>query len=95
MLGLAGRMAGIAVPENAQVVWRETSARSFAATIDGLGKAATMLGIPADELWERIPGVSQQDVERWRKRNQDRAAAAAGITVPIATNGNGKTPVPA
>jgi hypothetical protein len=90
---LAGRMAGIAVPEDAQVVWRDTSARSFAATIDGLGKAATMLGIPADELWERIPGVSQQDVVRWRKRAQDRAAAAAGITVPTATNG--KVPVPA
>lgn len=91
-LGLAGRMAGIVVPEGAQVVWRDTSARSFAATIDGLGKAATMLGIPADELWERIPGVSQQDVERWRKRAHDRAAAAAGL-IPITTNG--KTPVPA
>ncbi len=93
-LVLAGRMAGIEVPNDAQVVWRDTSARSFAATIDGLGKAATMLGIPPDELWERIPGVSQQDVQRWRTRNTARAAAAAGITVPIATNGNGRA-VPA
>lgn len=72
MLALAGRMAGLEVPDDAQVVWRDTGARSFAATVDALGKLSTMLGIPAQELWERIPGVSQQDVERFR------AAAASG-----------------
>src|ERR1700751_3937131 len=39
-----------------QVFWRDTSARAFAATTDGLGKAATMLGIPQEELWKRVPG---------------------------------------
>lgn len=90
---LAGQLAGMDVPSDAQVVWRDTSARSFAATVDALGKAATMLGIPADELWERVPGVTQQDVERWRARARERAAAAAGITVPAPSNG--KSPVPA
>ena len=69
-----------------------TTARSFAATVDALGKVATMLGVPADELWERIPAVSQQDVERWRARARQRAAAAAGIgdVVPAGpTNGTG------
>lgn len=65
-LTLAGRLAGIEVPDDAQVVWRDTSARSFAATVDALGKVAQMLEVPVDQLWERIPGVSQQDVERWR-----------------------------
>lgn len=71
-LALAGKLAGIDVPPDAQVVWRDTSARAYAATIDALGKLATMLGVPAQELWERIPGVTQQDVERWR------ATAATG-----------------
>ena len=45
-----------------RLLWRDTSARSFAATIDGLGKAAQMLGVPAHELWRRIPGVTAEDV---------------------------------
>jgi Phage portal protein, SPP1 Gp6-like len=47
------------------VVWRDTSARSFAATIDALGKAAQMLGVPVTELWRRIPGVTADDVNAW------------------------------
>lgn len=50
----------------AQVVWRDTSARSLAQTVDALGKLVTMLGVPPQELWERVPGVTQTDVERWK-----------------------------
>lgn len=64
---LAGQYLGVDVPNDAQVVWRDTSARSFAATVDGLGKLAQMLGVPPDELWERIPGVTKADVDRWRR----------------------------
>jgi len=71
-LNLAGRMAGLEVDDSAQVRWRDTEARSLAQVVDALGKMATMLGIPPQELWERVPGVSQQDVERWK------ATAAAG-----------------
>lgn len=67
-LALAGKLAGIDVPPDAQVVWRDTGARSFAAVVDALGKLTALLGVPAQELWERVPGVSQQDVERWRAR---------------------------
>lgn len=81
LLGLAGRLAGVDVPRDAQVVWRDTSARSFAATVDGLGKLATLLGIPVEELWARIPGVSQQDVDRWRAM---RAGRAGQSTPPAA-----------
>ena len=48
------------------IMWRDTSARAFAATVDALGKAAQMLGIPATELWHRIPGTSAEEVERWK-----------------------------
>lgn len=66
MLGLVAKAMNTEVPADAQVVWRDTSARSFAATIDGLGKLAQTLGVPPQELWERIPGVTRQDLERWK-----------------------------
>lgn len=71
-LWLAGKYQGEKVELDAEVVWRDTSARSFAAIVDGLGKLAQMLNVPAEELWLKIPGVTQQDVERWK------AAAAQG-----------------
>ena len=52
--------------ESAQVVWRDTSSRALAATVDALGKLRQMLDIPAQELWEKIPGVTQTDVARWK-----------------------------
>ncbi|MBQ1118481.1 phage portal protein, partial [Streptomyces sp. C3-3] len=68
------RLAGLAAGNKeawedtaAQVVWRDTSARSLAQTVDALGKLVTMLGVPPQELWERVPGVTQTDVERWKK----------------------------
>lgn len=51
---------------SAQVVWRDTEARSLAQTVDALGKLVQMLGVPPEVLWERIPNVTQQDVERWK-----------------------------
>ena len=72
MLGLVGDAMNVDVPDDAQVVWRDTSVQTFAAVVDALGKLTTMLGIPQEELWERIPGVTQQDVERFR------AAKSAG-----------------
>ncbi|MFD5491623.1 phage portal protein [Streptomyces sp. NPDC127091] len=67
------RLAGLAAGDQdawediqAQIVWRDTSARSLAQTVDALGKLVTMLGVPPQELWEKIPGVTQTDVERWK-----------------------------
>lgn len=50
----------------AQIVWRDTESRSLAQTVDALGKLVQMLGVPPEVLWERIPNVTQQDVERWK-----------------------------
>lgn len=58
------------------IVWRDTSARAFGATIDGLTKAAQMLGVPAEELWKRIPGVTADDVEAWQLAAQREQAQA-------------------
>lgn len=49
-----------------EVLWRDQSARSFAQTVDGLGKLATMLGVPTEALWEDIPGWTRQKADRAR-----------------------------
>jgi hypothetical protein len=78
------------------VVWRDTSARAFGATIDGLTKIAQMLGVPAEELWARIPGATADDVASWqlaaqREKAQELvqqiAAQQAGAAVPGAVPG--------
>jgi hypothetical protein len=80
------------------VVWRDTSTRSFAATIDGLTKAAQMLGVPAEQLWRRIPGATAEDVAMWQKvASQKDAMAAIDKVVEAALTGGamaGGTPSP-
>jgi len=71
-LELAGSMAGVGVDPSAWVRWKDTEARALASVVDALGKLVQMLGVPPQELWELVPNVSQQQVERWK------AAAAAG-----------------
>lgn len=56
---------------DAQVKWRDTEARSLANTVDALGKMVTMLGVPSEAAWERIPGVTASDVERWKSMRSD------------------------
>lgn len=53
-----------AADTSAQVRWRDTESRSLAQTADALGKLAQMLGVPVEMLWEKIPGWTDQDVER-------------------------------
>jgi hypothetical protein len=65
---VTGDLMGVEVPDDIEVVWRDTSARAFGAVIDGLGKIAQMLNVPAEMLWDRIPGATRQDVERWKAR---------------------------
>lgn len=74
-LWLMGQVMGVKVPMDAQMVWRDTSARSFGSVVDALGKLKQMLEIPAEELWEWIPGASLIDVERWRKMAAEVRAA--------------------
>lgn len=48
-----------------EVRWRDMSDNTLAGVIDGLGKAATMLGIPGRALWGRMPGATTQEVKEW------------------------------
>ena len=88
-LRLAGKALGTAEgmaaweDTSAQVVWRDTTPRSLAQVADALGKMATLLEIPPEELWERIPGTTDQDIKRWREtktaREKSRMAEMADL----------------
>jgi hypothetical protein len=60
---LAGDQAAAADFES-QVRWKDTEIRSLAQAADALGKMAQMLGVPVELLWEKVPGFTDQDVER-------------------------------
>jgi hypothetical protein len=49
---------------HARVTWQDMEIRSMAQAVDALVKAST-LGIPAQALWARIPGVEKADVDEW------------------------------
>lgn len=62
---LSGEISGdvsTAGDDAAEVVWRDTEARSFAAVVDGIQKLSAS-GIPIEELVDMIPGVTQQKVQ--------------------------------
>lgn len=49
------------------VNWADIGSQSLAAAADALGKLAVQLGVPTEMLWEMIPGVSDQTVQKWRQ----------------------------
>lgn len=66
-LRLCAHIAGdesAALNYEGEVRWKDSTARSFAQTVDGLGKLAQMLGVPPELLWEDIPGWTQQKIGR-------------------------------
>jgi hypothetical protein len=67
LMGSAAGDAEAASDLSAEVRWRDAEARSLAATVDALGKMVTMLQVPASEVWEKIPGVTDTEVERWKE----------------------------
>ncbi|MCA1191624.1 phage portal protein [Saccharopolyspora sp. 6V] len=58
---------GYASDVMSRVTWQDMEIRSLSQAVDALGKAATMLGVPQEALWQRIPGVEKSDVDEWRK----------------------------
>lgn len=65
VLRLAAEMDGdteTAADSGAEVVWRDTEARSFAAVVDGVTKLSGA-GVPIELLLTLVPGISQQQVQ--------------------------------
>jgi len=84
-LRLAAAVAGDMVAARdieSQVRWKDVESRSLAQTADALGKLAQMLQVPPKALWERIPGVTQQDVAAWEQMAEEDAMSllAAELT---------------
>ncbi|MEU3686990.1 phage portal protein [Streptomyces narbonensis] len=59
------------------VVWRDAQFRSEAQYADALTKYKA-ISVPDEALWERIPGVQPDEVERWKSMRTDQAAAIVG-----------------
>jgi len=58
-----------------EVRWRDTEPRSLESTVQALGEMVDKLGIPAKALWDKVPGFSDQDIERF----ENEAASPDGI----------------
>ena len=67
LFGLVALAKGEPFPDDAEVQWRDTSAQAFATAVNGLALVAEKLGVPEQELWDRIPGTTKQEIERWRE----------------------------
>lgn len=75
-----------------EAIWRDPETRTEGERVDAITKLQTV-GVPQEALWARIPGVSPQEIERWRTmRDQD--AVAAGLTLGRTTNGAPVEPTP-
>lgn len=59
-----------------EVNWRDMSDHTLSAVVDALGKAAQMLEVPPKALWDRIPGVTQNEVMAWKRMAEEREQAA-------------------
>lgn len=93
-LALAADYLGEETDPSAYVRWKDTESRSMAQMADALGKIATMLGVPVEELWERIPGVSQNEIDRWKAARKE-GDAMSRLTDLLDRQGGGPEPVPA
>lgn len=82
VLRVAVAMMGRPEPsEAAEVIWRETEARSFAAVVDGMVKLATIpegsAGVPIEELLDLVPGMTQQRIAAIRDALRKRRGLAS------------------
>lgn len=100
VLRLAAEMDGdaeTAADSGAEVVWRDTEARTFAAIVDGVVKLASE-GAPLEDLLDLVPGMTQQKIQGIAKKMRgarvaslvDRLVSTAGDD----SDGAGNSPVP-
>lgn len=70
MLRLAAGFAGmedLCSDPLVRVTWQDMEIRSMSQAVDALGKASSMLKIPARGLWSRIPNVERSDIQEWER----------------------------
>lgn len=70
-----------------EVRWRDMSDNTLGALVDGLGKAATMLGIPQRGLWSRVPNTTAQEIKEWEAMaDEQQHDLQFGGTDPVAAS---------
>lgn len=57
--------------DSAEVVWRDIDNSSMSRIADALGKLHDNVGAPSEGLWELIPGMTRQRIERWKQFKVD------------------------
>lgn len=90
---LAAIAAGDPLDANAQVRWRDTEARSFESVAKALAICVNDLGVPAEELWEKLPTATDGDVERW-KAAVKRTSGINALAAILDKNRAPSTPAP-
>lgn len=62
-----------------EVRWRDMRVNTITATVDALGKASQMLGIPGRGLWSWMPGATDSEISKWeRLLDEERLDAVVG-----------------
>lgn len=86
MLRLVARAEGDVEDTSAQVHWRDTESRSLSQVADALVKLAGPdgPGVPAEMLFEMIPGWSAQDVERAVRLRSEASAPLEALMAGLA-----------
>lgn len=53
------------------IQWADLESRSMNQAADALGKIAAQLGVPPDLLWDRIPSVTAEEAQMWRRHRKE------------------------
>ncbi|BAU83136.1 hypothetical protein SLA_2203 [Streptomyces laurentii] len=72
--GERGRAESLAL---GSVIWRDPQFRSDSQYSDALVKLKS-IGVPDEALWERIPGVTPDEIARWKRMRDDQAGVILG-----------------
>lgn len=59
---------------SAQTRWRDDTSHEFLTTVQGLGALVTTLQVPAEALWTKVPGMSDQDIQAWKEAAENNGA---------------------
>lgn len=72
-----------------QMQWADLQSRSMAQAADALGKMATMLKIPVELLWDRIPSVTPEIAKAWREYKEQHPSAEEQLALALNEQSNG------
>ena len=84
---------GVPVDPSASVIWRDTRVRSLGEAAQAFGALVHELGVPPRELWRRIPGIPQHEVDAWlaAAEEDDARDPLARLTAELRRQTEGET----